>query len=141
MSLVPDRLEADIMNNHKTSFVALAVAAVLLLGATSAWATAPTQEDHFIGWDAHLGTCDATLQLCERGEGDVRFTTFYRRRSFEQARIAVETTCAGDLDRQVWDNGTTARGVLLRLVVHVGEHLGQLIAYGRVNGVVPLWSR
>lgn len=63
------------------------------------------------------------------------------RRSFEQAKTALETTCAGDLDRQVWSNGTTARGVLLRLLVHANEHLGQLIAYARVNGVVPPWSR
>jgi len=62
-------------------------------------------------------------------------------RSFEQAKTALEETVAGDLDRKVWENGTTARGVLLRLLVHAGEHLGQLIAYARVNGVVPPWSR
>lgn len=62
-------------------------------------------------------------------------------RSFEQAKTAFEQTVAGDLDRKVWENGTTARGVLLRLLVHAGEHLGQLIAYARVNGVVPPWSR
>lgn len=61
-------------------------------------------------------------------------------RSFEQTRTAFEKTCAGDLDRQVWDNGRTARGVLLRLLVHINEHLRQLIAYSRVNGVVPPWS-
>ena len=65
------------MNKHKISILALAVTAMLLLGATNAWANAPTQEDFFIVWDTYLGTCDATLQLCERGEGDVRFTIFY----------------------------------------------------------------
>jgi uncharacterized damage-inducible protein DinB len=31
--------------------------------------------------------------------------------------------------------------VLLQLVTHMNEHLGQSIAYARSNGVVPPWSR
>ena len=62
-------------------------------------------------------------------------------RSFEQVKVAFEQACAGDLERRVRDNGTTARGVLLRILAHVNEHLGQLIAYARVKGVVPPWSR
>ena len=31
-------------------------------------------------------------------------------------------------------------GVYLLAVVHEHEHLGQLIAYARTNGVVPPWS-
>ena len=31
--------------------------------------------------------------------------------------------------------------VLLQLVAHLNEHLGQSIAYARSNGVVPPWSR
>lgn len=30
--------------------------------------------------------------------------------------------------------------VLLQLVAHMNEHLGQSIAYARMNGVVPPWS-
>ena len=33
-----------------------------------------------------------------------------------------------------------ADGVLLRVLVHNHEHMGQLIAYARVNGVTPPWS-
>jgi uncharacterized damage-inducible protein DinB len=32
-------------------------------------------------------------------------------------------------------------GVLLRALAHANEHLGQMIAYARVNGVVPPWSK
>jgi uncharacterized damage-inducible protein DinB len=32
-------------------------------------------------------------------------------------------------------------GVLLQLVTHMNEHLGQSIAYARMNGVVPPWSQ
>ena len=35
----------------------------------------------------------------------------------------------------------TADGVMLRLLVHNHEHMGQMIAYARVNGVVPPWSQ
>jgi len=34
----------------------------------------------------------------------------------------------------------TVRGVLLVLLSHVHEHLGQSIAYARMNGVVPPWT-
>jgi len=31
--------------------------------------------------------------------------------------------------------------VLFQLIAHMNEHLGQSIAYARMNGVVPPWSR
>ena len=31
--------------------------------------------------------------------------------------------------------------VLVQLVAHMNEHLGQSIAYARMNGIVPPWSR
>lgn len=47
-----------------------------------------------------------------------------------------------------WGAPTTLYGrdvgkwaVLLQLVTHMNEHLGQSIAYARMNGVVPPWSR
>lgn len=36
---------------------------------------------------------------------------------------------------------TTVEGVLLRLLVHNHEHMGQAIAYARSSGVVPPWSQ
>lgn len=35
----------------------------------------------------------------------------------------------------------TCEGVLLRALSHANEHLGQLIAYARMNGVAPPWSK
>jgi uncharacterized damage-inducible protein DinB len=47
--------------------------------------------------------------------------------------LAGETRLYGrDVDR--W-------AVLVQLVAHMNEHLGQSIAYARMNGVVPPWSR
>lgn len=37
--------------------------------------------------------------------------------------------------------GARARSVLLQLLAHMNEHLGQSIAYALMNGVVPPWSR
>jgi uncharacterized damage-inducible protein DinB len=35
----------------------------------------------------------------------------------------------------------TCEGVLLRALAHANEHLGQMIAYARINGVAPPWSK
>ena len=39
------------------------------------------------------------------------------------------------------EHDATCEGVLLRALAHANEHLGQMIAYARVNGVVPPWSK
>ena len=38
-------------------------------------------------------------------------------------------------------HNATCEGVLLRALAHANEHLGQMIAYARVNGIVPPWSK
>jgi uncharacterized damage-inducible protein DinB len=63
--------------------------------------------------------------------------------SFAHMRKAVLALSDGDADKTVkWFGGAenTNRGVLLFLTRHMGEHLGQSIAYARVNGVVPPWT-
>lgn len=62
--------------------------------------------------------------------------------SFDHLRTAIEASAASGLDRQVTVFGDTAtlRVFWMRHLGHLHEHLGQLIAYGRMNGVVPPWS-
>jgi hypothetical protein len=57
-------------------------------------------------------------------------------------RKTMEDARAGTLTRDVEFFGTpaTARGVLATVDTHIAEHLGQAIAYARVNGIVPPWS-
>jgi uncharacterized damage-inducible protein DinB len=31
--------------------------------------------------------------------------------------------------------------IYLRILIHGNEHMGQLVAYARMNGVVPPWSK
>jgi len=35
----------------------------------------------------------------------------------------------------------TTNGELIKLETHIAEHLGQAIAYARMNGIVPPWSK
>ena len=59
---------------------------------------------------------------------------------------AVKTAHAGikpaDLQRKVKVNKRDADvdGMYLRIIVHANEHMGQLVAYARMNGIVPPWS-
>ncbi len=64
-------------------------------------------------------------------------------RSLAAVREAFEKASAADLDKPVdfFGRPTTVRGVYLRLLAHVNEHMGQSVAYARVNGIVPPWSR
>ncbi|HEV7137335.1 MAG TPA: DinB family protein [Steroidobacteraceae bacterium] len=38
------------------------------------------------------------------------------------------------------DRDATVDGMYLRIIVHANEHMGQLVAYARMTGVVPPWS-
>lgn len=62
--------------------------------------------------------------------------------SFAHAKEAVRST-ASQYDKAISLFGfdTTIRGLWLMETTHVHEHLGQLIAYARANGIVPPWSR
>lgn len=44
-------------------------------------------------------------------------------------------------DMEFFDQKTTRRGILIWLDTHMGEHLGQAIAYARMNGITPPWSK
>lgn len=66
----------------------------------------------------------------------------YLRRSLEAVKIARAQLKPGDLRRKVTIYGKTVDvdGMYLRIICHDNEHLGQLIAYARMNGIVPPWS-
>jgi uncharacterized damage-inducible protein DinB len=64
------------------------------------------------------------------------------RRSLDAVKIAHARVKPADLQRKVKINGgdATVDGMHLRIIVHANEHMGQLVAYARVNGIVPPWS-
>lgn len=57
----------------------------------------------------------------------------------KQAHLAEKPS---DLQRKVHivDRDATVDGMYLRIIVHANEHMGQLVAYARMTGVVPPWS-
>jgi uncharacterized damage-inducible protein DinB len=64
------------------------------------------------------------------------------RASYAHAKKAITDMPDANLEKTMdWLGGTiTQRGVLLYIIPHIAEHLGQAIAYARINGVVPPWS-
>src|SRR5690606_35546878 len=64
-------------------------------------------------------------------------------RSAEHVRQSVKAMSDADLNAETQLYGRTIPkwAVLLQLVAHMNEHLGQSIAYARANEIVPPWSR
>jgi uncharacterized damage-inducible protein DinB len=64
-----------------------------------------------------------------------------------RSREHVLTTVRGMTDAQLaaptrlYDRDVQQWAVLLQLLAHMNEHLGQSIAYARMNRVVPPWSQ
>ena len=65
------------------------------------------------------------------------------KRSLEAVKTAHAAETSKDLERKVKidDRDATVDGMYLRIIVHANEHMGQLIAYARMTGVVPPWSK
>jgi uncharacterized damage-inducible protein DinB len=63
-------------------------------------------------------------------------------KSFAYAKQAMLDVPDAEMDVQVnmFGQQTAKRGVLMLMATHAHEHLGQSIAYARMNGVVPPWS-
>lgn len=65
------------------------------------------------------------------------------KRSLEVVKEAHLAETPQDLQRKVHiaDRDATVDGIYLRILVHDNEHMGQLVAYARMTGVVPPWSK
>ncbi len=65
------------------------------------------------------------------------------KRSFDHVRASAAAMTDAELEKKVkmFGNQTTHRGVYVTILNHLHEHLGQSIAYARMNGIAPPWSR
>ena len=65
------------------------------------------------------------------------------RASFDFLQGAIREMSDASLDEAVsfFGQERTRRSILVLIGTHMHEHLGQSIAYARVNGVTPPWSR
>jgi hypothetical protein len=62
--------------------------------------------------------------------------------SFAHFRKIVLMLDDADADKpqKMFNRQTTVRGSFIMITGHFGEHLGQSIAYARMNGIVPPWT-
>jgi uncharacterized damage-inducible protein DinB len=65
------------------------------------------------------------------------------KRSLDAVKTARAQLKPGDFQKRVTIEHKTATvdGIYLRIIIHDNEHMGQLIAYARMIGVVPPWSK
>jgi uncharacterized damage-inducible protein DinB len=65
------------------------------------------------------------------------------KKSLQAVKTAHLAETPEDLKRSVkiYDRNATVDGMYLRIIVHANEHMGQLIAYARMTGVMPPWSK
>jgi uncharacterized damage-inducible protein DinB len=65
------------------------------------------------------------------------------KRSLDAVKTAHAAATTKELDRKVKIQGrdATVDGIYLRIIIHANEHMGQLVAYARMTGVVPPWSK
>jgi uncharacterized damage-inducible protein DinB len=64
------------------------------------------------------------------------------KKSFAHVRAVIAATSDADLDKatKFFGHESTYLGVFLAAATHEHEHLGQSIAYARMNGIVPPWT-
>lgn len=64
------------------------------------------------------------------------------RAGLRHARTAIASVPEEELESrvQIFGQDMSKREGLILLVTHMHEHLGQAVAYARMNGVVPPWS-
>ncbi len=62
--------------------------------------------------------------------------------SFAHFRQAILAISEADMDKpqKMFNRQTTVRGAFIMITGHFGEHLGQSIAYARLNGITPPWT-
>lgn len=87
---------------------------------------------------ADYGTVDRYERLTGKAQIDKELGA-----SFEHLKAAARQDASLDPDRTVefFGQERTARAVWILTLTHLHEHLGQSIAYARMNGVTPPWSR
>jgi uncharacterized damage-inducible protein DinB len=89
----------------------------------------PFSASEYGRWEEEVTDKDEVLEILEG--------------SMEYVRSIASEMGASDLDRKtrLYGREVGEWAVLFQLIAHMNEHLGQAIAYARMNGVVPPWSR
>jgi uncharacterized damage-inducible protein DinB len=89
------------------------------------------------GMPADLTSPDMEKTVTAKGE-----VINWLKRSLDAVGNARVGLKPADFQRRVRIAGrdATVDGMYLRIIIHASEHMGQLVAYARMNGIVPPWS-
>jgi len=79
----------------------------------------------------------------EKNVTDKKVIMEFITKAYANARDKIMTMKDKDLEKMVdfFGNKITTRHLLVKMAGHSHEHLGQLIAYARMNGITPSWSK
>lgn len=82
------------------------------------------------------------MRNMERDGGDKAKVVDTLKKSFDHAKQAIQAAPDAELEKNVrlFDHDATVRETLMVLATHAHEHLGQSIAYARMNNITPPWS-
>lgn len=80
-------------------------------------------------WETQTTSKEEIIKILEKSFNDL----FYALENLEESDFNTEI--------ETFIGKRTKRGFSLALLAHNQEHLGQLITYARINGVVPPWSQ
>ena len=96
--------------------------------------------DQSLGAEAPMGR--AEYMRWEDEVGDKHEVVEILAASMDHVRGVIDTMSEAELDKstRLYGRDVGQWAVLLQLVTHMNEHLGQSIAYARMNRVVPPWS-
>jgi hypothetical protein len=114
------------------------VSEVFMLLAFEGYGFAPTA---FGGARANIGTQDEQAKL--RTLSDKTAVIDHLNKGFAHAKTSIEAIDPATLTgkRKLFGNEVTTLGAASLVAGDMHEHLGQLIAYARMNHIVPPWSK
>lgn len=97
---------------------------------------------YFLNRMGHKSPADFESVDVEKVSTDKAKVIDWLKRSLDAVRDAHATVTPAELRKKEKFSGheATYEGLFLRMLVHADEHMGQLVAYARMNGVVPPWS-
>lgn len=99
----------------------------------------PVAEDAYMGWEDDV---TERFRAETASAADKEWIVDVLRASVAHVQDSLEPMSDSDLAASTHQYGRQVQKwtVMLQLVAHMNEHLGQSIAYARMNGVVPPWS-
>lgn len=97
---------------------------------------------YFLGKMGHKPPSDFQSQDVEKIATDKARVIDWLKRSLEAVNESRAQLTPAELRKTTdfLNHSATYEGIYLRMLVHANEHMGQLVAYARMNGIVPPWS-